>query len=50
MLDGFASLQDRNVLITQRATDKGGPNIRVEIPVSRTIDGVAEEDGWIFFR
>ncbi len=50
VLDGFASLQDRNVLITQRATDKGGPNIRVEIPVSRTFDGVAEEDGWIFFK
>lgn len=50
VLDGFASLQDRNVLITQRATGKGGPGIRVEIHVSKSFDGVEEEDGWIFVR
>lgn len=50
VLDGFTSLQDRNVLITQRSTGKGGSNIRTELYLSSTFDGVDEEDGWIFVR
>lgn len=50
VLDGFASLQDRNVLITQRSDGKGGANVRVEIYVSGAFDQMEEEDGWIFTR
>ncbi len=50
VMDGFASLQDRNVLITQRSKEKAAPNTRVEIYVSSTFDSMEEEDGWIFVR
>lgn len=50
VMDGFTSLQDRNVLITQRSTGKGGSNIRIEVYVSSSFDSLDEEDGWIFVK
>ena len=48
--DGFLSLQDRNILITQRSPGKGGPDVRIGIYVSDSFDSVEEEEGWIFVR
>jgi len=50
VMDGFVSLQDRNVLITQRAEGKGGADVRVGVFLSNAFDVVEEEDGWIFVR
>ena len=50
VMDGFASLQDRNVLIVQRSKGVGGSNMRVEVYLSSTFDRVDEEEGWIFVR
>jgi hypothetical protein len=50
VMDGFVSLQDRNILITQRAEGKGGADVRVGFYVSNAFDRVEEEDGWIFLR
>lgn len=46
----FASLQDRNVLITQRAPNADKFHWRTDIYFAGTLDLVEEEDGWIFVR
>lgn len=48
--DGFASLQDRNVLITQRSNYQTGYMARTDIYFSSTLDFLEEEGGWIFVR
>lgn len=48
--NGFASLQDRNVLITQRAPNADKFHWRTDIYFAGTLDLVEEEDGWIFVR
>lgn len=54
--NGFASVQDRNVLITQRsnymapAFDKTEYRSRTDVYFSNTLDQLEEEAGWIFVR
>jgi len=48
--DAFASLQDRNVLITQRSKTAGERKGRTDIYLSPTLDTLDEEDGWIFVK
>lgn len=48
--NGFASLQDRNVLITQRARNEDKFHWRTDVYFSDTLDFLEEEGGWIFVR
>lgn len=48
--NGFASLQDRNVLITQRSNYQTGYAARTDVYFASTLDVLQEEDGWIFVR
>lgn len=48
--NGFASVQDRNVLITQRSGYQTGYRSRTDIYFSDTLDLVEEDGGWIFVR
>jgi hypothetical protein len=48
--NGFASIQDRNVLITQRSNFQTGYRSRTDIYFSGTLDLLEEEAGWIFVR
>ena len=48
--NGFASVQDRNVLITQRSGYQTGYRSRTDIYFSGTLDLLEEEEGWIFVK
>lgn len=54
--NGFASVQDRNVLITQRSNylspvfDRTAYRSRTDVYFSSTLDLLEEEAGWIFVR
>ena len=48
--NGFVSVQDRNVLITQRSNLQPGYRSRTDIYFSGTLDLLEEEGGWIFVR
>lgn len=48
--NGFASLQDGNVLITQRSNYQTGYASRTDVYFASTLDVLEEEDGWIFVR
>lgn len=48
--NGFASLQDRNVLITQRSPNEDKFRARTDIYFAGALDLVEEEHGWIFVR
>jgi len=48
--NGFASIQDRNVLITQRSNFQTGYRARTDIYFSGTLDLLEEEGGWIFVK
>lgn len=48
--NGFASVQDRNVLITQRSGYQTGYKSRTDIYFSSTLDLLEEEGGWIFVK
>ena len=48
--NGFASVQDRNVLITQRSGSLTSYLSRTDIHFSSTLDLLEEEGGWIFVK
>lgn len=48
--NGFASVQDRNVLITQRSNYQNWDRSRTDVYFSGTLDLLEEEEPWIFTR
>lgn len=48
--NGFASVQDRNVLITQRTGFRANYRSRTDIYFSNSLDVLEEDGGWIFVR
>jgi hypothetical protein len=48
--NGFAAVQDRNVLIVQRAPEETNFPARTDLYFASTLDLLEEEGGWIFVR
>jgi len=50
VFNGFASVQDRNVMITQRSTFQAWGRARTDVYFSSTLDLLEEEGNWIFTK